>query len=202
MLQMLLHQRHGAFFVARGQGRHDGGMFFVRVRGGAAGLVHERDERAARDQVASICASTSLPMSSAMRMEVAQQLGAAADVGTVHGGLLAGHMGAHRSDLMGRCVALRTKARVISVSSMRRTAKTWRLCDRGRGDKRAACGRQRDQAVLRQLEQTLAHQRARDAKSGRPASARPAVPGSRRCSTMARVSVSTMVLVEEGSMAA
>jgi hypothetical protein len=67
MLQVLGHQPGGQVAIARGQRTHDLDVFVVRVLGVAPGLVHQRDQRAARDQLPSICASTSLPISSAMR---------------------------------------------------------------------------------------------------------------------------------------
>ena len=102
MFEVALHQRHGALFIARGQGGHDGSVFFVRMFGGAGGLVHQRDEGTAGDQIAQHLRQHLVAHELGhAHVEVAQQLGAAAGVGAAHGGFLGGHVGAQGLDLGG-----------------------------------------------------------------------------------------------------
>ncbi len=112
----------------------------------------------------SICASTSLPMSSAMRTWKSPSSSVRWPTSApVHGGLLAGHVVAQRADLGGRGAA-HERARHLGLEHAAHAEHLARLVHRGRGDKGAARGLQRDEAVLRELEQRLAHQRARDAE--------------------------------------
>ncbi|MNZ64843.1 hypothetical protein D3C78_830170 [compost metagenome] len=96
-------------------------------------------------------------------MEVSEQIVALADVGTVHGGLFRGDMGAQCLDL-GRSDTGGKGARHLGFQHAAHGEHLARLLHRRRGNKGAARGLERHQPVLRELEQGLAHQRARHAE--------------------------------------
>ncbi len=94
VLQVFLHQLHGQRLVLGGQCRDDGIVLFVRVLGGAGALVHQRDQGAARHQLAQHLGQHVVAHELGhAHVEVAQQLGALAHVVALHGLLLGGHMG-------------------------------------------------------------------------------------------------------------
>ena len=139
----------------------------LRMRGGAGALVHQRDERAARDQLAAASApAPRCPCSSAMRTwkspssSVRPAASSPVDArpsparrapcsALMRAGVTLAHERARHLGLRA-CGAPRTPG------ALRRPV--------GAATKAPRAGSSRDQPVLRQLEQRLPHQRARDAE--------------------------------------
>ncbi|MPN33655.1 hypothetical protein SDC9_181145 [bioreactor metagenome] len=117
--------------------------------GGRGALVHQRDERAARDQIAQQLREHAVAHEFGYHhVEVAQQLGALADVVAVHGFFLGGDVGLQRLDLRGFDLA-RKAARHLGLQHAAHGEDLLGFFDGGRGDKCAARGLQRHQPVLR-----------------------------------------------------
>ncbi len=146
------------------QGLDDLGVLFVRVRGGAGALVHQRDERAARDQIAQHtapapgcpsarpCAHESRPADG--------QLGASPWATAF---FLAGHMLAQRAQFGGGDLA-HEGADHFGLEHAAHGEHLAGFVGRGAPLQKHPAGLQPHQTVLRQLEQCLPHQRARHAK--------------------------------------
>jgi hypothetical protein len=93
MQQMLGHQFHREGFIARGQRFHDFGVLVVRVFCRAGSLVHQRNQGAARNQLAQQLRQHFVAHQLGHAdVKVAKQFGAAAHVAAVHRGFFAGDM--------------------------------------------------------------------------------------------------------------
>ena len=164
MHQVFVHQLHRQRFVFGGQRFHNFGVLFVRMLGRVRALVHQRDEGAARNQLAQQLGQHLVAHQLGhAHMKVAQQLGAARHVLVTHGQFFLRHMLAQRLDLAGRH-DLHKGARHFGFQHAAHRKHLLGLFHRRRRHKGPPRGFQPDQPVLRQLKQRLAHQRARHAE--------------------------------------
>ncbi|MPN03189.1 hypothetical protein SDC9_150415 [bioreactor metagenome] len=164
MVQVQLHQLHRMFGIARSQGGHDVGMFFVRMLGRRCRLVHQGDQCAAGNQLAQqLCQHLVAHELGHAHVEVAQQLGALAHVIGFHGLFLGSHMLLEGANLGGAAL-LDKAAHHFGLKHAAHGKHLACLVHRRRCHKGAAGGLEPDETVLRKLKQGLAHQGAGNSK--------------------------------------
>ena len=99
MGQVFVHQRDGAGFITGFQRLDDGGVFIAGVFGGRMGLVHQGNQRTARNQFAQQLGQYLIAHEFGHAdMEIPEQFGAARHVFARHRLLFPGHMIAQRLD--------------------------------------------------------------------------------------------------------
>ena len=139
-------------------------MFVVRMLCGIGALVHQRDQRAARDQLAqNLRQHLVAGQLGHAHMKVAQKLVAARSVFAVHGSLFPRNMVSECLDVCRRGLP-RKKANHLGLDDAAQTKHLLGLHHRGRRHKSTARRLQANQLVLRELQQGLAHECARHAK--------------------------------------
>ena len=137
------------------------------------GLVHQRDQRAARQQVFQQLGQHLVAEHARQHhVEVGQQPRAARDVGARH--RAASVFRCWRSSATCASLTWRTVGWQHAASSMVRTSNTWRASARWVWRRRRARRLQGHQPVAAELVQRLAHQRAATRRRCRRSAARPA----------------------------
>jgi hypothetical protein len=162
VLQMLFHQPDRRADVALLERIDDRDMLGERVLGRVRRLVHQRDQRRARDELGED-AGEHLVAEHAREhdVEVGEQPGPARHVGAADRRLLVAQVAAQLGDL--RLAELGGGApHHRAFEQVARLEDLARLLDARLGDACAACRLERDQLVAAELVQRLADERARD----------------------------------------